>query len=417
MAADQLQYAIGNAASTTPASSMSDSATSLALTSDTNFSAKSGEGMVLLDEGLATEEFAYATGKTGSTLTIPLANRGLEGGSAQAHTTAGTVKGIITAGMWNNVIDALVNLVVKSSGAVDTTKVVTPTGTQTLTNKTLTTPVVGGSAGAAPTTAGQLQYDSTSNILKYGNGSSSVELNSTSAWTSYSAVTPTSGTLSDPSFELVFAGVDLTSTIYPGMRIKLTQSTTKYFIVTKVAFSTNTTMTVYGGTDYELISTGTTVVSNFSYSTHKAPPGFPLDPSKWTETTTSTSTDSQSTPTSGTWYNPGSRSLAVPIGIWKLQYECTMLGQINGAAVSVLSTLSTANNSESDTDMTAYVSSQAGTSTDFRAYNTVHREKTLVLTAAETRYLNIKTVTSSMSQIAFDGALSKTIIRAVTAYL
>lgn len=137
MAADVLQYAIGNAASTTPSASMSDSATTLDLTSDTNFNAKSGEGMVLVDEGLATEEFAYATGKTGSTLTIPLANRGLEGGSAQAHTTAGTVKGIITAGMWNNLVDSLVNLVSKTTGALDTTKVVNLSATQTLTNKTM----------------------------------------------------------------------------------------------------------------------------------------------------------------------------------------------------------------------------------------------------------------------------------------
>lgn len=129
MAADVLQYAIGNAASTTPSASMSDSATTLDLTSDTNFNAKSGEGMVLLDEGLATEEFGYATGKTGSTLTIPLANRGLEGGSAQAHTTAGTVKGIITAGMWNNLVDSLVNLVSKTTGAVDGTKVMKITST------------------------------------------------------------------------------------------------------------------------------------------------------------------------------------------------------------------------------------------------------------------------------------------------
>jgi hypothetical protein len=127
MAVDKLQYSIGNSASTTLSSSISNVDTTAPLTADTNFAAKSGEGMVLLDEGQATEELAYSTTKTGSTLTIPLVNRGLEGGSAQAHTSTSSVKGIFTAGMWNNVIDALVNLVSKSTGAVDSTKIVPAT--------------------------------------------------------------------------------------------------------------------------------------------------------------------------------------------------------------------------------------------------------------------------------------------------
>jgi len=101
MAAPKIKYGIGNSASTTLASGMTNSDTSAALTATTNFSAKSGEGMVLLDEGLATEEMAYATTLAGSSLTIPLANRGLEGGSAQAHSASGSVKGVLTAAMWN----------------------------------------------------------------------------------------------------------------------------------------------------------------------------------------------------------------------------------------------------------------------------------------------------------------------------
>jgi len=140
MAADVLKYSSGNAASTTLSSSMSNSATSAPLTSDTNFSAKSGEGMVIIDEGTASEEIAYATTKSGSSLTVPLANRGLEGGSAQAHDSQASVKGILTAGMWNSVIDALTNVVSKVTGALDTTKVVDLTTAQTLTNKVLTAP-------------------------------------------------------------------------------------------------------------------------------------------------------------------------------------------------------------------------------------------------------------------------------------
>lgn len=139
-----LKYASGNSASTTASSSISDSDTSLPLTSDTNFDGKSGAGMVVIDEGEATEEFAYATGKSGASLTIPLANRGLEGSAAAGHSAGATVKGIFSAKMWNDLIDSIKNVLDPDTGAVDTTKVVTLTGTQTLTNKTLTTPVING---------------------------------------------------------------------------------------------------------------------------------------------------------------------------------------------------------------------------------------------------------------------------------
>ena len=118
MAVDKLKYSIGNASSTTYSTSVSDSDTSHPLTSDTNFNAKSGEGMVILDEGQATEEFAYSTGKSGSSLTIPLANRGLEGTSAAAHSSGATVKGVFTALMWNDMIDTIKKWFDKSSGAV-----------------------------------------------------------------------------------------------------------------------------------------------------------------------------------------------------------------------------------------------------------------------------------------------------------
>lgn len=44
--------------------------------------------------------------------------------------------------MWNDLVDSLLNVLTQSTGAVDTTKIVTPAGTQTLTNKTLTSPVL-----------------------------------------------------------------------------------------------------------------------------------------------------------------------------------------------------------------------------------------------------------------------------------
>jgi hypothetical protein len=114
----------------------------MTITSDTNFAAKSGAGMILIDESQATEELAYSASKTGAVLSTPLANRGLEGGSAQGHAINATVKGILTAGMWNDLIDSLINVLDQTAGTLDTTKVVDLTTAQTLTTKTLTTPVI-----------------------------------------------------------------------------------------------------------------------------------------------------------------------------------------------------------------------------------------------------------------------------------
>jgi DNA-binding protein len=174
-AVDKLQYSIGNSASTTLAGSMTNSDTTATLTSDTNFAAKSGAGMILLDEGQATEELAYSTGKTGAVLAVPLANRGLEGGSAQTHSSAASVKGIFSAGMWNNVIDALSLVVSKTTGLInkatgaevttgtDDAKIVTAkaisdaglnvsaSSTTTFTNKRITKRVTTITSSATPT--------------------------------------------------------------------------------------------------------------------------------------------------------------------------------------------------------------------------------------------------------------------------
>lgn len=142
MARPKLTYAIGNSSSTTLGSNVTSASTTMTIASDTNFNAKSGEGMVVIDEGTASEEFAYSSSKSGAVLSTPLASRGLEGTSATSHNSGATIKGIITATMWNDVIDSLANVVDKTAGTVDTTKIVTPTGTQTLTNKTLTSPTI-----------------------------------------------------------------------------------------------------------------------------------------------------------------------------------------------------------------------------------------------------------------------------------
>lgn len=68
------------------------------------------------------------------------------------------------------------------------------------------------------------------------------------------------------------AGVDRTAVFAVGDRIKLTQTTVKYFYVVSAAFSTNTTVTITGGSDYTLANAAITLPY---YSHQLSPSGFP----------------------------------------------------------------------------------------------------------------------------------------------
>ena len=260
----------------------------------------------------------------------------------------------------------------------------------------------------------RLAKGSDGQVLSLSSGLPSWSTSSGGDWTAYSTVTPTTGTLDSPSFPIVFAGVDLSTTLYPGMRVKITQSTTKYFIITKVSYSTDTTVTLYGGTDYSLVASGTTAISAFSYSTAKAPSGFPLDPAVWTQTLTDTSDRTQSTPTNGTWYNPGSLSLAIPIGVWSVEVNGQLYASKAGTnTLDAFLTLSTANNSESDTGFTTRILTAAVSDIILNVF----KKKSLTLTAKTTYYVNVKSAQSSITTVGLLNSSTPLFVRCISAYL
>lgn len=214
--------------------------------------------------------------------------------------------------------------------------------------------------------------------------------------------------------------IDATGKYSLGMKLKCTQGgSTKYGIVTAVgAYSGGKTIiTAYWGTDYDLGAT----ITNPYYSTAKAPFGFPLDPAKWTvRVVDATSYNVAANDTN--WHNLGS-TISVPIGVWDLSYQAAIAKGKNAVAdQDVLSTLSTANNSESDSDFTAhgYISAAAGAGGFIEI--TVNRRKFVTLAAKATYYLNLKTTTSggagtSVYLGSFANNTSSTILEAVCAYL
>lgn len=203
----------------------------------------------------------------------------------------------------------------------------------------------------------------------------------------------------DPTFTLTISG-DHTATYSPGMRVKLTQTTEKYFIITKVAHSGGTTtLTLYGGTDYDLANAA---ITNPYYSMMKAPVGFPLDPTKWTVLVTDSTDRSQAAAAAGTWYNIGTTNsqISIPIGCWDVQYFIT-LQQDAAASIIVTATLSTANNSESDANNSASFTSSA-------SFNggTVSKKNVISVAAKTTYYLNAKTPNAGTPTLYFRNGTS-----------
>lgn len=214
-----------------------------------------------------------------------------------------------------------------------------------------------------------------------------------------------------PTFVLT-TSVDLSSFIGVGARIKLTQTTVKYFIVTAIS---GTTITLYGGTDYTL--TAAAITSPY-FSIMKAPVGFPLQKEKWTTKATYTSDTTQSSPVSGTWYNVGTFLLNVPIGSWDLGYSASYrLNDTATAAYAFFSTLSTGNNTESDTEL-SFVLDGLGGAIGYSSSHASRRKPGGVTVAVKTPYyLNAKVQDTGVDSFILRGVSFPCVIDAVCAYL
>jgi hypothetical protein len=88
----------------------------------------------------AGREYIAYSGTSGSTVTT--LTRGLGGSSDQAHSTGEVVEFVFDVVQMEAVVSDLANLVDPATGLLDVTKVVDLSTSQTLTTKTLTTPVI-----------------------------------------------------------------------------------------------------------------------------------------------------------------------------------------------------------------------------------------------------------------------------------
>lgn len=206
-----------------------------------------------------------------------------------------------------------------------------------------------------------------------------------------------------PTF-VMSTDVDLTGIVGLGMRIKLTQSTTKYFIVTAI---TTSSITMYGGTDYTLVNTS---ISNVYYSIQKAPFGFPTNPTKWSIIVSAPI--SQANATLNTYYASGT-TLSAPIGAW--EFFWSSLVTINGSTAAQASgstSLSTSTSSHSDSTMVSTSTGYIYTATAaFTA--SISKNKVYTLTNKTTYYI-VGVITQTAGTTGF---FSSNYISATCAYL
>lgn len=225
-----------------------------------------------------------------------------------------------------------------------------------------------------------------------------------------------------PSYVVAVPDIDA-AFISVGNRVQCAQPALSNFIVTAkgTPASGMTPVTLYGGTDYSLVAD--TPIYNPFYSPIKSPYAFPLDETKWTILISNSSNCAKTTPSAATWYggsglSPTGPSIDIHIGAWKTSYKAFIATKDTTVTdFTIYSTLSTANNSESDSDFTAGGVQAFGTALTLQAMYPVFVEKTLVLAAKTTYYLNIKSNISTADNIQIRGDLVATSLKAICRYL
>jgi hypothetical protein len=208
---------------------------------------------------------------------------------------------------------------------------------------------------------------------------------------------------------VVTINADLTGVIHAGDRIKITQTTDKYFIATKISVSAGTTtLTMWGGTDFTLANAAITFAA---YSHVKSPVGMNMDPLKWTLQLSDHNDQTQNSPVGSTYYNIGSLSLSVPIGSWEIMFFVNAKAT-SGSTSGIYVSISTANNTQGDIDFSCFA---AAPLTSF--YGGTHRKKNIILTSRTTYYLNAIEAYGNETSLVFFGEQGPNIIRAICSYL
>jgi len=198
---------------------------------------------------------------------------------------------------------------------------------------------------------------------------------------------------------------------FGGQASGLISATLDYGIIQSVTFSTNTTVVVQVPEGCTIPTSGG--VSAVSYSTQKAPYGFPAQRGKWVIESITKALGTQSSPTVNVWYNINSEQLNVPIGSWRLYYLGDAQANSASSSVTYQMTLSTANNSESNSKLTGTLNMATHTNSETGFY----REDYIDTSSATPYYLNTRQTAGTSVTLYNTGTGSALCIEAENAYL
>lgn len=160
-------------------------------------------------------------------------------------------------------------------------------------------------------------------------------------------------------------------------------------------------------------------ITNPYYSTQKAPQGFPMSPAKWSVEVVDTGVRLTANPIQNTWYNISQLGLSIPIGVWNIvTNHCLYASRGSAGVADVKITLSTTNNSQSNSTHTSWLYTRAGTDgASVETQGTVSKTFLITATSKTAYYTNILTTNSGISNIGTVGSSSSCVVRATCAYL
>ena len=207
---------------------------------------------------------------------------------------------------------------------------------------------------------------------------------------------------------------DVTSLMRPRMRVRAMQGADyQYFIVHKVELDvTNTTITLFGGADYN-IAAGE--ITDVAWSTERFPYGFPDNQDKWTVTYSDNAVRFAGVLTNDTWTNINNASVEAPCaGQWEIKYVVIAEVLPNSAPATMI--LSVTRSDANNTSISTWEKTLEATSSILRL--SFSHSDIINLTDAETYYLNTKYFMSgtTANYLANGGDISPTMIKAVSGY-
>lgn len=190
-------------------------------------------------------------------------------------------------------------------------------------------------------------------------------------------------------------------------------TTLDYMIQTKIAFSTNTTVTVQVPEGCTIATVGT--FSAVAYANSGVPYQFPRAKGKWRLKIVNNTGLTQTSPGAGVYYNLGSVQISVPVGPWDVGFHAAVqVGRSTAADIGQYVSLSTSSSATGTKELTAATYASAAL-TDI--LQNASRFSEIDLSAIQIYYLVTAYIGTAPTNLQYRGDLSGIVVYADLATL